>query len=157
MTGWMWTALIAAGVVVVIVRRFRGEPLTLRDLCGPPLILLGIGTYELTKVDVLDPRDVLWTVGAALVGVALGGVRGTTTVLFVRGGHLWQKYTVGTVLVWVVSLGINAGVGWLAATVGGMHAEARQITLSVGAGLLGEMVVVGARALRTGERVAVGR
>ncbi|MEV0645137.1 DUF1453 domain-containing protein [Phytomonospora sp. NPDC050363] len=153
MNGWMLTALIVAGVIALIVKRFLGEPLNARDLCLPPLVLVGLGVYSLTKVDVIDARDVMWLVAASLVGVALGAVRGTTTVLYTREGHLWQRYTVGTVLVWAFSLGVNFGVGYLA-SLGGMHPEARKMTLSIGAGLLGEMITVGLRALRTGHRFA---
>lgn len=156
MPGWLMTAVIVVAVIALIVKRFRGEPLNARDLVGPPLILCGLGVYQLTKVDVVDTRDVLWLVGASLVGLLLGGVRGTTLVLFVKEGHLWQRYTAGTVLVWVLSLAVNFGVGHLA-KLGGMHPEARQMTLSIGVGLLGEMIVVGLRALRTGHRFAPGK
>ncbi|HEY1175351.1 MAG TPA: DUF1453 domain-containing protein [Phytomonospora sp.] len=150
MSGWIWTVVIVVAVIALIVKRFRGEPLNARDLCVPPLVLLGIGVYHLTRLDIVDARDVMWIVGASLVGVFLGAVRGTTTILYAREGHLWQRYTAGTVLVWVISLGVNAGVGFLASHVGGMHAEARQMTLSIGVGLLGEMIVVGLRGLRSG-------
>ncbi|GLZ80903.1 hypothetical protein Afil01_57100 [Actinorhabdospora filicis] len=147
---WWMTALIVVAVIALIVKRFRGEPLNARDLCGPPVILCGIAVYELTKLDLVDARDIAWIVGGGLLGVVMGAIRGGTLVLFRREGVLWQKYTAGTVVVWVLSLAVNGGFGLLATKVGGMHAEARQMTLSIGVGLLGEMLVVGARALRSG-------
>ena len=41
--------LIVIGVVAVVVRRTLGEPVDLRDLAVPPLVLIGIGGYALTK------------------------------------------------------------------------------------------------------------
>ncbi|MBW4719928.1 DUF1453 domain-containing protein [Saccharothrix obliqua] len=140
--------LVAAAVIAVVVKRFVGEPLNARDLFVPPVVLLGIGVYSVTKVP-LTATDVLWLVGGAVVGFGFGALRGSTTRLFTRDGVLWQRYTPWTLVVWVVSLAANFGVGYLATT-GGAHADTRPMTLSVGVGLLGELVPVGLRALRSG-------
>ncbi|CCH33935.1 DUF1453 family protein [Actinosynnema sp. NPDC047251] len=140
--------LIAAAVVAVVVKRFMGEPLNARDLFGPPLVLFGIGVYELIKTS-LTLVDVLWLAAGSVVGLVLGVLRGTTITLFVRDDVLWQRYTPWTVAVWAGSLAVNFGLG-LAATSAGMHAEARPMTLSIGVGLLGELVPVGLRAIRSG-------
>jgi len=144
----MW-ALIAVAVVAVIVKRLVGEPLTARGLAVPPLALFGVGCYHLTKVEHWFGVDVGWLVIGSAVGFALGYLRGHTVRVFARDGVLWQRYTPWTLLVWVVSLGINAGVGFLAVHAGA-HAEARPMTLSIGLGLLGELIPVGLRALRSG-------
>ncbi|MBB5955950.1 hypothetical protein FHS29_002531 [Saccharothrix tamanrassetensis] len=140
--------LIVVGVVAVVVKRFLGEPLNARDLFGPPLLLLGIGVYGLTKQH-LAAVDVLWLVIGSVVGVALGALRGTTIRLFTRDGVLWQRYTPWTLVVWVGSFAVNAGLGFLAVSAG-MHAEARPMTLAIGVGLLGELVPIGLRAVRSG-------
>ncbi|RKT56697.1 DUF1453 family protein [Saccharothrix australiensis] len=140
--------LIAIAVVAVVVKRFLGEPLDARGLVVPPLVLIGIGVHGLTSVD-LATADVLWLVAGSVVGVALGALRGTTIRLFTRDGVLWQRYTPWTLAVWVGSFAVNAGLGFAAAA-GGMHAEARPMTLSIGVGLLGELVPIGLRALRSG-------
>src|ERR1041384_8380301 len=110
MTTWV---LIAVGVVAVVVRRTRGEPLNLRDLAVPPLALLGIGGYALTKVH-LDAVDVLWLAVGSLVGLAMGVLRGSSVHLFTRDGNLWQRYTPRTFGYWGLSLAINLAVGYTA-------------------------------------------
>ena len=156
MSSWLITAVIAVAVVALIVKRFVGEPLNARDLFVPPVVLLGIGVYNLTKLDVVDARDVAWIVGGGLVGLAFGALRGTTTVLFPRNGVLYQRYTWKTIAVWAVSLAANFGVGLLAIKAG-MHPETRQMTLSIGVSLLGEMLTVGWRALASGHPFAPER
>jgi hypothetical protein len=146
--------LLVVGLVVVavgytIVRRTIGEPLNARDLFGTPVVLLAVGGYSLTTVPDVTGVDVAWLAGSLLVGLALGVWRAATVRLMVKDGALWQRYPAVTYLVWVVSLVVNGGVGFLA-THAGMHADARPMTLSIGIGLLGEAAAVGLRAMATG-------
>ncbi len=146
--------LLVAGLVIVavgytIVRRTIGEPLNARDLFGAPLVLLAVGGYSLAKVPDVTVVDVVWLAGTLLAGLALGVWRGATVRLMVKGGALWQRYPARTYLVWLVSLVVNGGLGFLAAHAG-MQADARPMTLSIGVGLLGEAAAVGLRALATG-------
>ncbi|MFI6042139.1 hypothetical protein ACIA8C_10925 [Nocardia sp. NPDC051321] len=141
--------VIIAGAIVLIVKRFMGEPVDARDTFVTPLILVGIGVYSVTKVEDLSGIDIVWLVIGGVVGIAFGAVRGTTTVLFERDGHLWQRYTVKTLVVWGASVATGFGVSVLGATMG-MHHDAKPITLSIGIGMLGEMLTLGLRALSTG-------
>jgi hypothetical protein len=141
--------LLLGAVAYVVVKRLFGEPLNARDLCGPPLILTGIGVYQLTRAD-LAGTDVAWLIGGVVVGLACGAVRGGTIVLFTRNGTLWQRYNKTTFAVWVVSLLASGGYALLALA-GGMHHDARPTTLSIGIGMLGEMATLGLRALATGQ------
>ncbi|AFU06209.1 hypothetical protein [Nocardia brasiliensis] len=140
---------VFVGVLVLIVKRFAGEPVDARDTFLTPLILVGIGGYSVVHVDGLDGTDIGWLVLGAVIGIAFGAVRGTTTVLFERDGYLWQRYTVKTLAVWGVSTVAGFGVSALGSVMG-MHPEARPITLSIGVGMLGEMLTLGLRALATG-------
>jgi hypothetical protein len=135
--------LIAVGVVAVVVRRTLGEPLNLRDLAAPPLVLTGIGGYALTQSH-LTAVDVLWLVVGSLVGLAMGVLRGSSVLVFTRDGGLWQRYTPRTFGYWALSLAVNLAVGYTAS----LYTDARPVTLSIGVGLLGEAVPVALRALR---------
>ncbi|MCR3748708.1 DUF1453 domain-containing protein [Lentzea californiensis] len=140
--------LIAAGVLYVLVRRFRGEPLNTRDLLAPPAFLLFFG------VRAVDEFHLVYLLPLA-AGFAFGAVRGLTIKLYEREGHLWQRYTPWTLLVWVTSIGASFGFVLLLDN----HAPTQ---LSIGVSLLGELCAVGARALNTGlpfapERVSNGR
>jgi hypothetical protein len=149
MQSWMVVAVVVVAVGYTIVRRSIGEPVHVRDLLGPPVVLLAVGGYGLTKVHGVTAVDIGWLVGTSLVGLALGVWRGTTVLLMVKDGALWQRYPAKTYLVWVISFVVNGGLGLLAHA-GGMHEEVRPMTLSIGVSLLGEAAAVGLRALSTG-------
>lgn len=140
---------IVVGAIVLIVKRFMGEPVDARDTFLTPLILVGIGVYSVTKVEDLSGIDIVWLVIGGVVGIAFGAVRGTTTVLFERDGHLWQRYTVKTLVVWGTSAAAGFGISLLGHTMG-MHHDAKPLTLSIGIGMLGEMLTLGLRAISTG-------
>ncbi|QBS42122.1 DUF1453 family protein [Nocardia sp. CS682] len=141
--------VIIVGAIVMIVKRFMGEPVDARDTFLTPLILVGIGIYSVTRVEDLNGVDIIWLVIGGVVGIAFGAVRGTTTVLFERDGHLWQRYTAKTLGVWVTSAAVGFGLNLLGSTMG-MHHDAKPITLSIGISMLGEMCTLGLRALATG-------
>jgi hypothetical protein len=132
----MTYALIAAGVLYVLVRRFMGEPLNARDLLAPPAFLLFFG------IRAMDEFHLIYLL-PLFVGFAFGAFRGMTIRLFERDGHLWQRYTPWTLVVWVTSLGASLGLGLL---IGG-HAPTQ---LSIGVSMLGELCTIGAKALNTG-------
>lgn len=146
----MWTVIIVVALAVgVIVKRFVGEPLRARELFAPPLILTGLGVHSLANDLHPDGRDLAWIATASVVGLAMGALRGLTPRLFPRDGHLWQRYTLATLGVWVLSIAVNLGIDLLA-TAAGTPGEARPTTLAIGAGLLGEALVLGWRALASG-------
>ncbi|GAB2547168.1 hypothetical protein [Nocardia heshunensis] len=141
-------AAVAVIVIVVVVRRFTGEPLNARDLFAPPVVLLGIGIMTMTK-EHFTALDLTWIVISALIGFALGGLRGMTITLLTRDGVLWQRYTLGTVGVWLLSLAVSAVTGIIGTHLGA-HQDLRPIQLAIGVSLLGEALVIGGRALSTG-------
>ncbi|GAA1960330.1 DUF1453 domain-containing protein [Amycolatopsis minnesotensis] len=148
-----WLVVVGVLVVVLVVKRFRGGPLTARDAFVSPVVLLGIGAYELTKVPEFSGLDIGWLVLGTVVGLVFGGLRGTTTLLSERDGGLWQRYTKWTVAVWLIASASSFGLGVLGVALGA-HEEARPIVLSVGISLIGEAAVVGFRAKALGVRFA---
>jgi hypothetical protein len=132
----MTYVLIAAGVLYVLVRRFTGEPLNARDLLAPPAFLLFFG------IRALHDFHLAYLLPLA-AGFAFGALRGMTIRLFERDGHLWQRYTPWTLLVWVTSIGASLGFALLF----DQHAPTQ---LSIGVSMLGELCTVGAKALNTG-------
>ncbi|GAB2962162.1 hypothetical protein ACFMQL_28780 [Nonomuraea fastidiosa] len=147
--------LVVAMVVVVVIRRFKGEPLRARDLFTPPVVLIGIGAYTLVKDVHPAGADLAWVLAGTVAGVLLGAVRGLTPRLYVRDGHIWQRYTGWTLLAWAVSAGINAGIGALA-TAAGTPDQVRPMALSIGVSLLGEAAALGLRARTLGAPFAPG-
>ncbi|KZB80438.1 hypothetical protein [Amycolatopsis regifaucium] len=149
MRTWLSIALVVAAVIVIVARRLRGEPLVAREVYGAPLVLLAIGVYGLAKLENFTFTDGAWLVLGSVVGGGLGAVRATTTKLFERDGVLWLRYTGWTFGVWMLSMVVNFGIGFLATTAGA-HPDARPVTLSIGVSLLGEALVISRRAKTTG-------
>jgi hypothetical protein len=83
--------------------------------------------------------------------VQLGLARGITIRVFVRDGHLWQKYTFATIAVWVTSIVIRLGVDYAGHLAGANTSMLiGSLTLALGLSFLGEAAVVGSRGLRLG-------
>jgi hypothetical protein len=150
------TALIVAVVVLLLVRRFLGEPLEARRLAAPPLILIVMGAYSLSKIDLAAVAHHPVVDGAvlgfgALVAVLGGIVRGLTVRVYVREGHVWYRYTLLTVVVWAglaaLRLAQSAAAGALGADPAVLDAA---LLLILGLSLLGEAAIVGRRAIATG-------
>ncbi|MFE4970873.1 DUF1453 domain-containing protein [Kitasatospora sp. NPDC056651] len=156
MNGWVHAGLIAAVVVVVVIRRLRGEPLNARDLFGAPVVLTGLGVWAVAQRHGLGAADYGWIMAGSVLGVALGAVRGATIRVYEREGVLWQRYTARTFLIAALSLAVMAGFAALAAHFG-LAADARPVQLSIGVGFLGEALVVGRRGLASGTPFAPER
>ena len=151
------TALITFALVAyLLVRRFMGEPLEVRRLVAPPLILVAFGGYTLAHVDlgavahhaVLDGI----VLGAGALVAVLGGiVRGLTVRVFIRDGHVWYRYTWLTIVVWAALIALRFGQSLGAEALGvdaGITSAA--LYLILGLSLLGEAAIVGRRAIATG-------
>lgn len=149
----MHSLLIAIGVivliVVVIIRRFRGEPVDAKDLLTPPVIMLALGVKELWGFDHWTLANIAFLAISVVTGVGFGMLRGASTTLFAQGGTLHQKYTVKTLVVWAVSLAAGLGLHFGAQFIGADEAV-RPMTLSMGLSLLGESLACGWRGLKTG-------
>ncbi|MGK5729040.1 DUF1453 domain-containing protein [Streptomyces sp. URMC 124] len=149
MNGWLLTAIVAVVVIVVVIKRLKGEPLNARDLLAPPVVLIAVGAVSLAKAQQVTGADLAWVAAGALLGCGLGAVRGATVQLSERAGALWQRYTGRTFLVLAGSAVIMGGFGLLAARAGVPEA-ARPIQLNIGVSFLGEALVIGARGLASG-------
>ncbi|MFF2661107.1 DUF1453 domain-containing protein [Kitasatospora sp. NPDC058032] len=149
MNTWLLVTIIAVAAVAVVVKRLIGEPVNVRDLFGPPVVLTALGVWSLLEAEDLNGADVGWVVGGCLIGLGLGALRGRTVALSTRNGVLHQRYTGRTFLVIVVAFLASALYGLLARELG-MHGDARPLNLSIGVGFLGEALVIGYRGLRAG-------
>jgi peptidoglycan/LPS O-acetylase OafA/YrhL len=153
--------LIALGViaviVVVIVRRFRGEPVDAKDLAIPPLILLGLAIKELWGFSHWTPANVTFLTASVVVGVSFGMLRGSIHgPLRTRDGTLHQKYTVKTMIIWACSLLAGLGLHFGAQLIGAEEAV-RPMTLSIGLSLLGEAITCGGRGPAVGHSLQQSR
>lgn len=141
--------LIAAAFVYVMWGRLSGTPLQARRLVILPVALVIWGGYQIAKYHV-TPLDVALLVVEAVVAVGLGLARGATIRVYENGGHLWYRYRPATIALWFASLLIRLGIGVGGHLLGASLTATASLTLMLGATFLGEAVMVGGRALRSG-------
>ncbi|MFD8708729.1 DUF1453 domain-containing protein [Kitasatospora sp. NPDC059648] len=149
MNTWLLVAIIAVGAVALIIKRLIGEPINVRDLFGPAVVLTALGIWSVAEVKELNGSDIAWVIGGSVISLGFGLVRGSTVVVFEKNDILHQRYTPKTFLVIVVAFVASALYGLLAKKMG-MHEDARPMNLSIGIGFLGEALVIGYRGLRSG-------
>ena len=94
--------VIVALVIVMIARRFAGQPVRAQSVILP-LVISGWGLTQLRGVH-LGTVDIAYLAVEALLAIAAGLARGATIQLYVRDGHLWQRYRWSTLAVWVAMI-----------------------------------------------------
>jgi hypothetical protein len=151
------TLLIALVVIVLLmVRRFMGEPLEARRLIAPPLILVVLGGFTLSKIDFAGTVHHPFLDGAvlgagALVAVLGGILRGLTVRVFVQNGHVWYRYTLATVAVWIGLIVLRLGQSFAGHALGAdTSILSAGLLLVLGLSFLGEAGIVARRAIATG-------
>ena len=147
--------LIAAVVVLLIGRRFAGQPLRAQSLLIPVGLTAWAG-YQLVGQH-LTAVDIGFLLISAVLGLASGAARGITVRLYPRDGHLWMRYRWLTAVVWLASIALRIGLvaGGHLAGVG--LSSASSIIFTLGVSLVAEVALVGYRASRTGIPYAAGQ
>lgn len=143
-----WPLLVLALLVVVVVRRLRGEPLDLKDAVATPAILLLIGGHTIAETHP-TPTDLTWLVILSAISVGFGAARSATTIIERRDEVFVQRYRWKTFALLLASLLVSAGAGLVAQRFG-MHEEARPMIFTIGLGLAGEGAITLIRAARLG-------
>lgn len=147
-------AVVVIAVGYVIVRRFVGEPLHLRDLAVPPLILLLLGVREVIAGDALTAGQTTALVAVGAIAVIFGGLRAATVGLYLRDGELWYRYRPVTFLAWGITAVVGALVRLSVYAGTDLPDGSRSLYLSAGLTLAGESLVLAARGWCSGERFA---
>jgi len=126
--------IVAAVVVWMIVRRFAGSPVQARSLVAPValtaygLIQLNHGMHgHFTTAD--DAMLALDAVAGLLAGLA----RGATIKLYLRDGHLWQRYTIVTLGVWLAFIAARIGIAVGGNVIGAALPVGEQVYVLAGA------------------------
>jgi hypothetical protein len=136
---------IAVLVIVLIGRRFAGQPLRERSLILP-LAITGFGVLQLRTAH-FGAVDLTFLAIEVLLGLGVGAVRGLTVRLYERDGQLWQRYQWSTLLAWLVLIGVRVGLA-VAARAAGVDIVTGGILLVLGLSLVAESLVVQRRAQR---------
>jgi len=143
--------LIAALVIYAIGRRFTGQPVGARSMLIP-VALTGYGLYTLvgSTHGRFSVADIALVASELALGVIAGLGRGATIRLYLRDGHLWQRYTVATLLVWIAMIAVRLGFGYAGHAMGATLSVAGVSMLTFGASLVVESLLVAWRAAATG-------
>jgi hypothetical protein len=145
--------IIAAIVIWMIVKRFAGSPVGSRSLLVP-LVLTGYGLVTLAQTHpAIGATGIVLLAVEALVSVGTGMARAVTIKLFVRDGHLWQRYTPLTLGVWIVMIGIRIGFLVAGHGMGISLPEGATVMFSFGLSMVFESLFVAKRAAATGAAI----
>jgi hypothetical protein len=143
--------IVAAVVVWMIVRRFVGSPVQAKSLVAP-IALTAYGLYELNggMHGHFSGADIVMLAAEAAVGLIAGLGRGVTIKLYVRDGHLWQRYTIVTLGVWVAFVAARIAIAVGGNVIGASLPLGGTIMAAFGLSMLVESFVVQKRAVGTG-------
>jgi hypothetical protein len=147
--------IVAAVVIWMIVRRFVGSPVQAKSLAAP-IALTAYGVVQLNNGmhGHFSGADVSMLVAEAAVGLIAGLVRGATIKLYVRDGHLWQRYTLVTLGAWVAFIAARLAVAAGGNVIGASLPLGGTIMAAFGLSMLVESFVVQKRAQGTGAAIA---
>ncbi|HEU0238397.1 MAG TPA: hypothetical protein VFR11_03855 [Micromonosporaceae bacterium] len=147
--------IVAAVVVWMIVRRFAGSPVQAKSLVAP-LALTAYGIIALNQGmhgHFTGADDAMLALDA-VAGLLAGLARGATIKLYVRDGHLWQRYTIVTLGVWLAFIAARVGIAASGNVIGAALPVGGSIIAAFGVSMLVESFVVQQRAASTGTPIA---
>jgi hypothetical protein len=136
---------VAVLVLVLVARRFAGQPLRSRPLVLP-LAITGYGLFQLRTMH-FGVVDLTFLAIEVVFSVGVGAIRGLTTQLYERAGQLWQRYRWTTLLAWLALIGVRIGLGF-AGRAAGVDIVTSSILLVLGLSLVAEALVVQQRVQR---------
>ncbi|MEU9453203.1 DUF1453 domain-containing protein [Streptomyces sp. NPDC048277] len=138
MSGLVNALLIAAVVVVVIVRQFRARPVdTGRRWWLLPVILAVVALREPAVLDAHHRTEsALLLATEVLVGLAMGAAWAWTTRVWTEpDGVVWTKSTKASGMVWLAGIAVRVGLFALAALIG-VHQDSSALMLGLAVTLL---------------------
>ncbi|MEV6607719.1 hypothetical protein [Kutzneria sp. NPDC051319] len=112
--------LVGALVVLrVLGKQLTGSFVTAKSLVLMPAILIVIGLGgAVATVGAARPSEILFFLVDAAVVVGLGLARGATARLSMRDGNLFQKGTPVTIVLWLATIAVRVGAGFLGHALG---------------------------------------
>lgn len=138
MSGLVNALVIAAVVVLVIVRQFRAQQIgTGRRWWLVPAIIAVVALREPGIVDAHHHTASVVLLGAELlIGLATGaGWAWTTRIWAQPDGSVWSKSTKASVTVWIVGIALRVGLYALGAAIG-VHQDSAALLVALAATLL---------------------
>lgn len=138
MSGLVNALMIAAVVVLVIVRQFRAQRIgTGRRWWLVPVVLAVVALREPGIVDAHHRTESIALLGVELlIGLATGaGWAWTTRVWAEPDGAVWSKSTKASVTVWIIGIALRVGLFALGSALG-VHQDSSALLVALAATLL---------------------
>jgi hypothetical protein len=114
--------LILVGALVVLrvlAKQLTGSMVTGKSLVLMPAILIVVGLGSAASALTLArPGEILFFLVDAVIVLALGVARGATTRLSLRDGGLFQKGTALTLVLWLATIAVRVGAGFIGQSIG---------------------------------------
>ncbi len=142
--------VVVAIVIWIIGRRLAGMPVGSRSFVVPVIMVF----YGISQMHGrLSAVDIAFLAVELIIGVAAGLARGATIKLYVRDGHLWQRYTMLTLGVWLAMIALRIGFAAGAHALGASLSATAAVMITFGLSLLVETLLVNKRAAATGHPI----
>ncbi|MGI5458597.1 DUF1453 domain-containing protein [Streptomyces sp. CA-249302] len=138
MSGLANALMIAAVVVLVVVRQFRAQQIgTSKRWWLVPVVLAVVALREPGVVDAHHRTEsVALLVVELLIGLATGaGWAWTTRIWAEPDGTVWSKSSKASVTVWIIGIALRIGLFALGAAIG-VHQDSSALLLALAATLL---------------------
>lgn len=143
--------LVTALVIYMIGRRFAGQPVGARGMLLPVgLTLYGLVNLNKSVHGQLTTADVVLLAAELVVALVAGLGRGATIKLYLRDGHLWQRYSLLTLFVWLVLVACRIGFAAAGHALGADLPATATVMATFGISIIVETLVVAKRAAGTG-------
>ncbi|SEP52990.1 hypothetical protein [Amycolatopsis saalfeldensis] len=115
----LYVAIAALVIYRVIYRQLRGTLLSRKGLMLMPLILVAIGVFTALQALPRASAGELALLGVDIVVLgALGALRSATTTLTRSGNTTFQKGSALTLVLWLATIAVRVGFGFLGGTLG---------------------------------------
>lgn len=129
-------------VVVIVLRRMRGQELRRRRLLIRPLVILIVGLAamvpQLFGMHSFHEIDYLLAVIDLMLTLGLGAIRGLTVLVYPQDGSIWYRYGPITVGLWLLSIILRFLLGMY----GAQHGATALVTSASVIAMLGLTLLV---------------
>lgn len=146
-------------VVRVISRQVVGSAVTTRSLVLMPVILVVLGLFSASgALGTASVGELAFFAVDVAVLVVMGTLRGASTTLSMREGGLYQKGTALTLVLWIGTIALRVGAGFLGAALGVNSAlTTASLLLTFGVTIAAQNATVYLRAQRSRMPLAMQR
>jgi RND superfamily putative drug exporter len=153
--------VIAVVVLVwVVARQVQARPVVARTMFAVPAVLAVLGllalAHDARNGHGLTSSGGSWLAAGLVLAVVTGAARAPAARIFERDGRLWRQGGPLTIALWLVSAGLRAGLGVLAARAGAGAAVSDTLLLSFGLSLAVQYAGLVLRARRLTASPAAG-